>query len=129
MSEVPADRHYSDEHLWVMVVETSLRLGITDHAQDELGDITYVELPAVGGTITAGEPFGEVESTKTSSELIAPVSGRVTAVNGYLEHDTTPLNTDPYGTGWLVVVDAADGDAFADLLPADVYHRMTDSAR
>ena len=107
MSNIPADLHYTEEHEWVSVVDaTTVRFGITDHAQDALGDIVFVSLPNVGDTVTAGTSCGEVESTKSVSDLYAPLSGTVVARNDAVETSPETINSDPYGQGWLVELDA-----------------------
>lgn len=125
MSEIPADLRYTPEHEWVRVTgEGTLRVGITDFAQSSLGDVVYVQLPEVGSEVTAGETFGEVESTKSVSDLYAPVTAKVIAVNGDLESNPQLVNSDPYGQGWLLELQA-DGDTLeqglAALLDADGY--------
>ncbi len=132
---VPADRRYTDQHEWTLVREgdegaTVVRVGITDHAQDALGDIVFVQLPDVGAQLTAGDPMGEVESTKSVSDVYAPVAGVVTAVNGALDATPETVNADPYGEGWLVEirVDAASGDPTAHLLDADAYQALVDGS-
>ncbi len=123
MSNVPADLCYTAEHEWVQVVDaTTMRFGITDYAQDALGDIVFVSLPEVGATLTAGSTCGEVESTKSVSDIYAPVSGVVAARNDAVETAPETLNTDPYAKGWLVDVTVADANALcAELLDAAAY--------
>ncbi|HTY27888.1 MAG TPA: glycine cleavage system protein GcvH [Mycobacterium sp.] len=125
MSEIPADLRYTAEHEWVRVTgDGTVRVGITDFAQSSLGDVVYVQLPEVGSEVTAGESFGEVESTKSVSDLYAPVTAKVIAVNGDLESNPQLVNSDPYGRGWLLELEA-DGDTLehglAALLDADAY--------
>lgn len=125
MSEIPADLRYTAEHEWVRVTgDGTVRVGITDFAQSSLGDVVYVQLPEVGAEVTAGESFGEVESTKSVSDLYAPITAKVTAVNGELEANPQLVNSDPYGQGWLLELEA-DGDTLeqglAALLDADAY--------
>jgi glycine cleavage system H protein len=117
--EVPEDRRYTDSHEWAMPADDGVRIGITDFAQDELGDIVYVELPGVGEHIEAGAEFGLVESIKAISDLYAPVGGEVVAVNDALGTAPETINDDPYGDGWLLVVDT-DDDLEA-LLSPDAY--------
>lgn len=105
----PQELQYTVEHEWVRVTGEVIRFGITDFAQDALGDIVFVSLPDVGQQVTAGEPCGEVESTKSVSDVFAPVSGTVTARNDSLEDEPGIINTDPYGAGWLVEVSADAG--------------------
>ena len=126
MTEIPPDLHYTAEHEWVRRTgENTVRVGITDFAQSSLGDVVYLQLPDVGISVTAGESFGEVESTKSVSDLYAPVSAKVVAVNGDLEASPQLVNSDPYGAGWLLDLQADDGDAleqaFTDLLDAEAY--------
>ncbi len=126
MSDIPSDLHYTAEHEWVRRSgEDIVRVGITDFAQSALGDVVFVQLPDVGSQVSAGESFGEVESTKSVSDLFAPVSGTVTAVNGDLEGSPQLVNSDPYGAGWLVDVQVSDGaelqSAISALLDAEAY--------
>ncbi|RAV09832.1 glycine cleavage system protein GcvH [Mycolicibacterium sp. GF69] len=125
MSEIPADLHYTTEHEWVLrTADDTVRVGITDYAQSALGDVVFVQLPDAGAAVTAGESFGEVESTKSVSDLYAPLTAKVVAVNGDLEATPQLVNSDPYGEGWLVELqaDAASLDeALGGLLDADGY--------
>ena len=126
MSEIPSDLHYTAEHEWVRRSgEDTVRVGITDFAQSALGDVVFVQLPEVGSDVTAGESFGEVESTKSVSDLFAPVSGTVAAVNADLEGSPQLVNSDPYGEGWLLDVRVADvaglESAISALLDAEAY--------
>ena len=107
MSQIPADLQYTKEHEWVASTSTPLRIrmGITDYAQGALGDIVYVQLPKVGEAVSADQVCGEVESTKSVSEIFAPVSGTVVAVNGDLDNSPELINSDPYGAGWLVEIE------------------------
>jgi glycine cleavage system H protein len=125
VSEIPADLHYTTDHEWVRRTgEDTVRVGITDFAQSALGDVVFVRLPEVGDELTAGEAFGEVESTKSVSDLYAPVSAKVVAVNEDLDASPQLVNSEPYGGGWLIdlQVDGASIDnSFADLLDAETY--------
>jgi glycine cleavage system H protein len=125
VSEIPPDLYYTEEHEWVLRTgDDTVRVGITDYAQSALGDVVFVQLPDVGTEVTAGESFGEVESTKSVSDLFAPVSAKVLAVNEELEGSPQLVNSDPYGEGWLVdlQVDAATlEDELAALLDANGY--------
>ncbi|ORW11682.1 glycine cleavage system protein GcvH [Mycobacterium kyorinense] len=125
MSDIPPDLHYTAEHEWVRRTgDDTVRVGITDFAQSALGDVVFVQLPDVGTDLTAGESFGEVESTKSVSDLYAPVSAKVIGVNGDLEGSPQLVNSDPYGAGWLLdlQLDGAAIDAgFAELLDAEAY--------
>jgi glycine cleavage system H protein len=125
VSEVPPDLHYTAEHEWVRRNEDgTVRVGITDYAQAALGDVVFVQLPDVDAAVTAGDSFGEVESTKSVSDLYAPLSAKVVAVNGDLEASPDLVNSDPYGAGWLVDLEV-EADALesglAGLLDADAY--------
>jgi len=125
VSEIPADLHYTEEHEWVQRTgDDTVRVGITDYAQSALGDVVFVQLPDVGAEVAAGESFGEVESTKSVSDLYAPLSAKVVAVNGDLEGNPQLVNSDPYGAGWLLDLQVGS-DALADglgkLLDADGY--------
>jgi len=102
MSAIPADLRYSKSDEWVRVEGDEVVIGITDYAQEQLGDIVYLELPQVGATFAPSDSFGVIESVKASSDLYAPVGGEVTAVNSALENDQQPINSDPYGAGWLI---------------------------
>jgi glycine cleavage system H protein len=120
--QTPENLRYTREHEWVDVTaEGRVRFGITDHAQDALGDIVFVTLPAVGATVAAGQPCGEVESTKSVSDIYAPVSGTVVARNDAIETSPETLNSDPYGDGWIAEVDPSDADAVSGLLDAAGY--------
>jgi glycine cleavage system H protein len=119
--DIPDDLHYLDSHEWVRVTDGTARIGISDFAQDELGDVVFVDLPADGEAVTAGEDFGVVESIKAVSDLYSPVSGTVTAINDALESEPELLNEDPYGEGWLVEVELDDESELDDLLDADAY--------
>lgn len=115
MSEVPEGLQFTEQHEWIATADDGVvRFGITDYAQDSLGDIVYVDLPKVGQAVTAGQPCGEVESTKSVSEIYSPVSGEVTAVNTALADAPDTVNSQPYGDGWMVEVRVA-GDAEATL--------------
>ncbi len=125
----PSDLKYTAEHEWIREPggqPGSVRIGITDYAQEQLGDIVYVQLPDVGEQVSAGTPVGELESTKSVSDVYAPVSGEVVARNEALDATPELVNTDPYGDGWLFEV-AGSGEA-ADLLDADAYAQLTESS-
>ncbi len=121
MSVYPENFRYTKEHEWVLVEGGKGTIGITDHAQKELGDIVYVDLPQTGATMTQGETFGSVESVKAVSDLYAPVSGEVTAINETLAKSPDKLNTDPHGDGWLVKVKLSHPDEVQHLLSAEDY--------
>jgi glycine cleavage system H protein len=130
----PNDRRYTDQHEWALIqgddaAATVVRIGITDHAQDALGDIVFVQLPEVGEEVSAGSPIGEVESTKSVSDIYAPVGGVIAAVNSALENAPETINSDPYGDGWLVEISVpGGGDPTADLLDADAYQAVVDAS-
>ena len=123
---VPEDLLYSSDHEWVRVDGQRVRIGITDYAQDALGDVVYVQSPSVGTSVTAGESFSEVESTKSVSDIYAPVSGTVALVNERLDSEPALVNTDPYGDGWLCEI-ATDGSSFDQLLSPDAYRKLIGS--
>lgn len=123
---VPDDLRYSPDHEWIRVEDGRARLGITDHAQDALGDIVFVQLPSVGTAVTAGASISEVESTKSVSEIYVPVTGTVTEVNDDLGDSPERLNEDPYGRGWICVIDMADPTELDRLLDAEGYRRLVD---
>ncbi|HPB45546.1 MAG: glycine cleavage system protein GcvH [Microthrixaceae bacterium] len=122
--EFPADLRYSTDHEWVRVEGGNVRLGITDFAQDNLGDVVYVELPEQGATVEVGASFSEVESTKSVSDIYSPVNGTVVEINEALEADATLLNSDPYGAGWICVIALDDPSQLAGLLDADGYRAL-----
>lgn len=131
----PDDRRYTDQHEWALVqgtegAATVVRVGITDHAQDALGDIVFVQLPEVGAEVAPGNPIGEVESTKSVSDVYSPVSGVVSAVNEALVDAPETVNSDPYGAGWLVEVQVVghDGDPTAALLDAAAYEAVVQAS-
>lgn len=125
---IPEDLRYSSEHEWARRLDdgSRVRVGITDFAQDALGDVVYVDLPSVGARVDAAEAVGELESTKSVSEMYAPVAGVVTAVNEALADNPQLLNEDPYGEGWLIEIDVKDLAQLDDLLDADGYRALTE---
>jgi glycine cleavage system H protein len=123
---VPADLLYSSDHEWVALSGTRARIGITDYAQEALGDVVYVQVPTVGATVAAGGSFSEVESTKSVSDIYAPVSGTVVAVNESLAKDPETLNSDPYGTGWICEIEMSNSDEVDTLLDAAGYQALID---
>lgn len=125
--DVPDDRRYSNDHEWVLPAGPRLRVGITDYAQDALGDVVFVELPSVGATVEAGAALGEVESTKSVSEIYAPVAGTVVAVNEALADAPERLNQDPYGEGWICELEPGDAGSPEGLLDAAAYRELTGS--
>jgi glycine cleavage system H protein len=130
VSEIPSDLFYTAEHEWVKRIgDDVVRVGITDFAQSALGDVVFVDLPEVGADFAAGDEFGQVESTKSTSELYSPITAKVVAVNEDLVDTPELVNTDPYGAGWIIElqVDAASlSEALADLLDADGYLEKTE---
>ncbi len=123
---IPEDLRYTSEHEWLAPDGTTVRMGITDFAQEALGDIVYVQLPEPGASVRAGEVLGEVESTKSVSEVYAPVSGTVVARNDRLADEPQLINTDPYGAGWLVEMEPANADEVTGLLDATGYRQLTE---
>lgn len=123
MSDVPANLSYTAEHEWVSAVtaDGTVRIGITDHAQDSLGDVVYVDLPEVGETLEANSTFGEVESTKSVSDLFAPINGEIVKINDALDSAPELLNSDPYGEGWLIEVKPENEGDLENLLDAEGY--------
>lgn len=126
MSNVPANLKYTKEHEWVEEVSPGLfRVGITDYAQGALGDIVYLQMPKVGESIEAGKVCGEVESTKSVSEIYAPISGTVTKVNSDLDSAPETINSEPYGRGWLLEVEASSPNQLSELLSSEAYSALT----
>ena len=119
--EFPEGLKYSKEHEWVLVEGNTATIGITEYAQEELGDIVYVELPEVGEKVIKDDPFGAVESVKAVSDVYAPVSGAVLEVNDILPDNPETINDDPYGDGWMIRVELSDADDLKDLMDADEY--------
>jgi glycine cleavage system H protein len=124
---VPSDRRYTKEHEWVQVNGSTASMGITDFAQSELGDIVYVELPAVGRTVTQGEVLGTIESVKAVSELYAPVSGTIAETNGALADKPETINSDPHGAGWICKLTLASPGEVDALLDAAAYGQIAGS--
>jgi glycine cleavage system H protein len=125
---IPEELRYSSEHEWARRLDdgSRVRIGITDFAQDALGDVVYVDLPAVGTRVEASEAVGELESTKSVSEMYAPIGGTVVAVNEALADNPQLLNDDPYGEGWLIEIDAGDMSQLVALLDAEGYRALTE---
>jgi glycine cleavage system H protein len=121
---VPDELRYSTDHEWVHVTGDRARIGITDYAQDALGDIVFVDLPAVASTVAAGETLGEVESTKSVSEIYAPVAGEVVAVNDGLTGAPELVNEDPYGKGWICEITLSDPSGVDELLDGQAYRAL-----
>ena len=124
----PEDLKYTAEHEWVKAGEGPVRVGITDFAQDALGDIVYVQLPEVGSAVRAGDACGELESTKSVSDLFAPVNGTVTAVNEALADQPDLVNSDPYGEGWLLDIELEDTAEVEGLMDAETYQGQLDQS-
>lgn len=129
---IPDQLRYTEEHEWIeRVSETRVRIGITDYAQSKLGDVVFVQLPDVGSETESGEPFGEVESPKSVSDLYAPLSGKVVEINSTLEASPELVNTDPYGEGWIVVLELSDVEdlesQLEQTLDSDGYAKITES--
>jgi len=123
----PEDLRYSSDHEWIKVEEGGrVRVGITDYAQDALGDVVYVDLPEVGATVKIGDSISEVESTKSVSDIYAPVTGKVAEVNDDLADEPERLNSDPYGEGWIFVVELADEAELEKLMNAPAYVALTE---
>jgi len=126
--DYPEGLRYSSEHEWVAVDGARARIGITDYAQDALGDVVYVSLPGVGTTVAADATCAEVESTKSVSDIYAPVSGAVVEVNTALDDAPEAVNSDPYGAGWIFVVEMSDPSELDALMDAAAYRRMVEDA-
>jgi glycine cleavage system H protein len=127
--DYPEELRYTKEHEWAVAEgEGTVRVGITDFAQDALGDVVYVDLPEEGAEVRAGEPFGEVESTKSVSDLYSPVTGRVVGRNGALTETPELVNRDPYGEGWMVVIEPSEPGQLDGLMDAAAYRRMVEEA-
>lgn len=124
---VPDELLYSSDHEWIQIAGNRARMGITDFAQDALGDVVYVQVPDIGATVTHGQSFSEVESTKSVSDIYAPVSGVVVEVNAALGSDPAAVNNDPYGSGWICVIEMSDPSQTAQLIDAVSYRALTES--
>ncbi len=123
MTELPEDRRYTPEHEWARAEDGRVVVGITDFAQDQLGDVVFVGLPEIGAAVESGKPLGEVESTKSVSDIYSPVSGTVLETNAEVEQTPELVNEDPYGRGWLVAIEAGEG-ALDGLLTASEYRKL-----
>ncbi|NQY57244.1 MAG: glycine cleavage system protein GcvH [Ilumatobacteraceae bacterium] len=125
---VPPELRYSSDHEWIRRDgdSTTVSIGITEYAQDSLGDVVFVEIPDAGTAVAAGDSFSEVESTKSVSDIYAPVSGTIAAVNDQLEDRPELLNSDPYGEGWICTIEMSSPDEFGALLDADAYRALTE---
>jgi glycine cleavage system H protein len=124
MANVPADLRYTKDHEWAKPDGTNYRIGITAYAQEQLGDVVFVELPKVGATLTAKKTFGVVESVKAVSDLFAPLTGTVAEVNMALPNEPQAVNQDPYGKGWMIVIQPSNPDEWKDLLTAAQYEQF-----
>ena len=124
MSSVPKNLQYTKDHEWALIEKDIATVGVTDHAQKELGDIVFVELPKVGAKVKAGETFGTIEAVKTVAELYAPVAGTVTEVNTALSVDAAVVNQDPYGKGWIIKVKVDGSDEGGELMSAAEYEKL-----
>ncbi|MCH7669617.1 MAG: glycine cleavage system protein GcvH [Acidobacteria bacterium] len=124
--EIPDDLIYAQNHEWLRQTDGTVRLGISDYAQDALGDIVFVDLPEVGTTLSAGDSFGEVESTKSVSEVYVPVDATITAVNEALDGAPELVNSDPYGDGWFIEFSIREGTALDGLMSPAAYHEFTE---
>jgi glycine cleavage system H protein len=127
MADVPAELKYTKEHEWARPQGNLVVIGVTAHAQEALGDVVYVELPRVGTVLTAGKPFGVIESTKAVSELYAPVSGKVVRVNEALSDAPQTINQEPYGAGWIAEVELSDPKQVEGLMDAAAYGKLLQS--
>ena len=125
--EYPEDLRYTKEHEWVRMEGGRARIGITDFAQDALGDVVYVDLPEVGAVVEANQPLGEVESTKSVSDVYSPIAGTIAERNPLIEDRPELVNEQPYGDGWLVIVEPASADAAEELLDAAEYRSMVEA--
>ncbi len=128
MSKVPVELKYTREHEWAKVEGDRARIGITDFAQEQLGDVVFVELPKMGARVTAMQSFGVVESVKAVSDLFAPLSGEVVEFNGELAKKPETVNADPYGQGWMIVVKCADARELDTLMSASEYEKLIAAA-
>lgn len=124
--DVPGDLRYSSDHEWIRITDDRCVVGITDYAQDALGDVVYVDLPEVGSPVTVGDSIGEIESTKSVSDVYSPLTGTVVEVNGDLLDAPEKVNSDPYGEGWMFVIQPDDTDTIAGLLDAAAYSALTE---
>jgi len=121
---IPEDLRYSADHEWARLSGNSIRIGITDYAQDALGDVVFVQIPTVGAVVALGQSFSEVESTKSVSDIYAPLSGKVSQVNDALVQNPELLNSDPYGDGWICEIELSDPAQFEQLLTSSAYQSL-----
>ncbi len=124
--DIPAELRYSTDHEWIRVEGTTATIGITEYAQDALGDVVFVEMPDTGRAVAAGDSFSEVESTKSVSDIYAPITGSVTEVNAALESQPELLNSDPYGEGWICRIEISDPSELDGLMDAEAYRALTE---
>ncbi|MBL8775728.1 MAG: glycine cleavage system protein GcvH [Acidimicrobiales bacterium] len=124
---IPDDLRYSTDHEWAKLEDGKVRIGITDYAQDALGDVVYVDVPEVGRTVKVNDTFSEVESTKSVSDIFAPIAGTIVEVNEALADAPERLNEDPYGEGWICVIEPTDAGELDALLDADAYRALTEA--
>jgi glycine cleavage system H protein len=129
MGDYPNNLKYTKDHEWARKEGAAVVVGVTFHAQEALGDVVYVELPKIGQKITAGQPFGVIESTKAVSELFAPLNGKVVKVNGELGDAPQTVNSDPYGKGWIIEVEPDDSKQFDGLMDAEAYRKLLDASK
>jgi len=123
---IPAELRYSSDHEWVRVEGATATIGITEYAQDALGDVVFVEMPDAGLAVAAGESFSEVESTKSVSDIYAPITGSISEVNADLESQPELLNSDPYGAGWICRIEISDPSELDGLMDAEAYRALTE---
>ncbi len=123
---IPAELRYSSDHEWVRIEGTTATIGITEYAQDALGDVVFVEMPDAGLAVSAGESFSEVESTKSVSDIYAPLTGAISEVNAELESQPELLNSDPYGAGWICRIEISDPSELDGLMDAEAYRALTE---
>lgn len=123
---IPDDLRYSTDHEWAKLEDGKVRIGITDYAQDALGDVVYVDVPEVGRTVKVNDTFSEVESTKSVSDIFAPVAGTIVSANEALAEAPERLNEDPYGEGWICLIEPSDASELDALLDADAYRALTE---
>ena len=121
---IPANLKYTKEHEWARIEGNRVVVGVTQHAQEALGDVVYVELPKVGSSVTSGKQFGVIESTKAVSELFSPLTGKVVKVNDALTDNPQTVNSDPYGAGWILEIEPSDSKELAELMDAAAYGNL-----
>lgn len=126
MPEIPEELRYTEDHEWVKLTNGEVQYGITDYAQEELGDIVYIELPEVGEEVEKGDMIGVIESVKTVSDLYAPMTGTITKVNDELEESPETINEDPYGDGWIVKIEHDDKSEYESLMDAEEFKLHTE---